>query len=93
MVNIELVLTACLKTTVGFEKALGAVYLEVRAGDAGGDLFEERLLDADELRRLDHVQDLLDLSEEHHLETQHGTHSAFITINRRRIIQQKRRRI
>lgn len=46
------------------------VYLEVRAGDAGRDLFEERLLDPDELRRLDHIQDLLNLPQEHHLNTQ-----------------------
>ena len=43
--------------------------LEVRAGDAGSDLFEESLLNSDELRRLDHIQDLLDLSQEHHLQT------------------------
>lgn len=61
---------------------VGFVYLEVRAGDASGDLLEERLLDANELRRLDHVQDLLDLSEEHHLETQQSSHSAFIPTNR-----------
>lgn len=60
----------------------------MRAGDASGDLFEERLLDTDELRGFDHVQDLLDLSEEHHLETQQSTHSAFLTINRVRIIEQ-----
>ena len=45
------------------------VYLEVRAGDAGCDLFEERLLHSDELRWLDYIQDLLDLSQEHHLKT------------------------
>lgn len=42
-------------------------HLEVRAGDAGSYLFEERLLNPDELRRLYHIQDLLDLPEEHHL--------------------------
>lgn len=47
----------------------GGVYLEVRAGDTGCDLFEERLLDPDELRRLDHIQDLLNLPQEHHLDT------------------------
>lgn len=45
------------------------LYLEVRAGDTGCDLFEERLLDPDELRWLDHVQDLLNLPQEHHLNT------------------------
>lgn len=69
---------------------VGAAYLEVRAGDASGDLFEERLLDADELRWLDYVQDLLDLSEEHHLETQQSTHSAFIIITRVRITERQR---
>lgn len=48
----------------------GCGYLEVRAGDAGCDLLEERLLHPDELRRLDHIQDLLDLPQEHHLNTQ-----------------------
>lgn len=43
-------------------------YLEVRAGDTGCDLLEERLLDPDELGRLDHVQDLLDLAQKHHLD-------------------------
>lgn len=62
------------------------MYLEVRAGDASGNLFEQRLLDADELRRLDHVQDLLDLSKEHHLKTQQSAHFAFIPINPMRII-------
>lgn len=41
----------------------------MRAGDTGRDLFEERLLDPDELGRLDHVQDLFDLPQEHHLST------------------------
>lgn len=48
---------------------LCGVYLEVRAGDAGCDLFEERLLHPDELRRLDHIQDLFNLPQEHHLNT------------------------
>lgn len=39
----------------------------MRAGDAGCDLLEERLLDPDELGWLDHVQDLLDLAEKHYL--------------------------
>jgi len=43
--------------------------LKVRTRNAFGDLFEERVLDLDELRRLDHVQDLFDLSEEHHLQS------------------------
>ena len=42
----------------------------MRAGDALGDLLEERLLDLDELSGLDHVEDLLDLTEEHHLKFQ-----------------------
>lgn len=37
------------------------------AGDTFGDLLEQRLLDLHELRGFDHVQDLLQLSEEHHL--------------------------
>lgn len=49
--------------------ATGGVYLEVRAGDTGSDLLEERLLDPDELRRLNHIQDLLNLPKEHHLYT------------------------
>lgn len=53
------------------------VYLEMRAGDTSRDLFEERLLDADELRRLDHIQDLLNLPQEHHLKTQQKTHFVF----------------
>lgn len=56
--------------TIGFERVVMAIYLEVRAGDASGDLFKKWLLDANKLRRLDHVQDLLYLSEEHHLEVQ-----------------------
>lgn len=35
--------------------------LEVWAGDTSGDLFEERLLDLDELCWFDDVQDLLQL--------------------------------
>lgn len=42
-------------------------YLKVRTRDAPGDLPEQRFLDLDKLGRLDHVQDLLDLAEEHHL--------------------------
>lgn len=53
------------------------VYLEMRAGDTGCDLFEERLLDADELRRFDHIQDLLNLPQEHHLKTHQNTHFVF----------------
>lgn len=45
----------------------GGFHLEMRAGDAGCDLLEERLLDPDELGWLDHVQDLLDLAEKHYL--------------------------
>ena len=40
----------------------------MRAGDALGDLLEERLLNLDELSGLDHVKDLLDLTQEHHLQ-------------------------
>ena len=43
------------------------LYLEVGAGDALGQLSEQRLHDLDELRGLDDVQDLLQLIEEHHL--------------------------
>ena len=39
----------------------------MRAGDALGDLLEERLLNLDELSGLDHVENLLDLAQEHHL--------------------------
>lgn len=35
--------------------------LEVWAGDTSGDLFEERLLDLDELRRFNNIQDFLQL--------------------------------
>ena len=41
--------------------------LEVWAGDALGDLFEQRLLDLHKLSRLDDVEDFFDLSQEHHL--------------------------
>lgn len=53
----------------------GCFYLEVRAGDTGCDLLEKRLLDPDKLGWLDHVQDLLDLAEKHHLDvkTQYGS--------------------
>ena len=40
----------------------------MRTRDAFGNLFEERVLDLDELCGLNHVQDLLDLPEEHHLQ-------------------------
>lgn len=56
---------------------VSGVYLEVRAGDTGRDLFEERLLDPDELRRLDHVQDLFNLPQEHHLNTKNTPTHAF----------------
>ena len=46
------------------------LYLKVWTGDALGDLLEERLLDLDELSGLDHVEDLLDLTQEHHLKWQ-----------------------
>lgn len=52
-----------------FERREAGVYLEVRAGDTGCDLFEERLLHPDELRWFDHIQDLLNLPQEHHLIT------------------------
>lgn len=42
-------------------------YLEVWAGHTFSKLSEERLLDFDELRRLNDVQDLLQLVQEHHL--------------------------
>ena len=42
-------------------------YLEVRAGDTFGNLFEQRFLDLDKLSWLNHVQNLLDLAQEHHL--------------------------
>ena len=41
--------------------------LEVVAADALGELVEERHHDLLELGRLDHVQDLLQLVQEHHL--------------------------
>ncbi len=44
-----------------------SLHLEVRAGHTLGQLTEERLHDLHELGRLDHVQDLLQLVEEHHL--------------------------
>lgn len=55
----------------------------MRAGDAGCDLFEERLLHPDELRRLDYIQDLLDLSQEHHLKTHAHTHRCMMDKQRR----------
>ncbi len=45
-------------------------YLKVWTGHAFGYLLEELLLDLDELRGLDHVQNLLDLAQEHHLKEQ-----------------------
>lgn len=41
--------------------------LKVGAGDAVGDLFKKWLLHTDELRWLDHIQYLLNLPQEHHL--------------------------
>ena len=41
-------------------------HLEVWAGDALGNLLEQRFLDLDKLSRLDHIQDLLNLAEKHH---------------------------
>lgn len=43
------------------------LYLKVWTGHAFGDLPEQLLLDLDELRRIDDVEDLLDLAEEHDL--------------------------
>ena len=43
-------------------------YLEMWTRDAFSDLLEEGLLNLDELGRLNHVQDLLDLAQEHHLD-------------------------
>ncbi len=48
--------------------------LEMRAGDAGSNLFEQRLLHTDKLRWFNHVQNLLDLPQEHHL----GSHDRTI---------------
>lgn len=45
-------------------------YLEVRFGHTYRDLFEQRLLDFLEMRRLDDVQDLFDFAQEHQLETE-----------------------
>ena len=42
-------------------------YLEMRTRDTFSNLLEERLLDLDELGGLDHVQNLLDLAQKHHL--------------------------
>ena len=50
-----------------FSRIQMRLYLKVWTGDALGDLLEERLLDLDELSGLDHVEDLLDLTQEHHL--------------------------
>ena len=50
-----------------FSRIQTRLYLKVWTGDALGDLLEERLLDLDELSGLDHVEDLLDLTQEHHL--------------------------
>lgn len=60
------------------------VHLEVRAGDTGCDLFEEWLLDPDELRRLDHVQDLLDFPQEHHLDAHDNTHVFYLRRTKQR---------
>lgn len=45
-------------------------HLKVRARDARCDLFEERFLNPNELRRLNDIQDLLYLPQEHHLNAQ-----------------------
>lgn len=61
--------------------------LEVWAGDTSGDLFEEGLLDLDKLRRLDDVQDFLQLTQKHHLRgntTQVTIHAHADTPNRPR---------
>ena len=43
-------------------------YLEMGTRDTFSNLLEERLLDLDELGGLDHVQNLLDLAQKHHLD-------------------------
>ena len=43
------------------------IHLKVWTGDTLGNLLEQWFLDFDELRRLDHIQNLLDLTQEHHL--------------------------
>lgn len=52
-----------------------ATHLEVRAGNAASYLSEERLLHLDKLPRLNHIQYLLKLIQEHHLRhTQQAQH-------------------
>ena len=55
-------------------------YLEMRTRDTFSNLFEERLLDLDELGGLDHVQNLLDLAQKHHLKIISCTHVRHINI-------------
>ena len=43
------------------------VHLKVWTGDTLGNLLEKRLLDFDKLRRLNHIQNLLNFTQEHHL--------------------------
>lgn len=43
-------------------------HLEVGAGDTSGDLLEERLLDLNKLGGLNHVQNLLQLTQKHDLQ-------------------------
>lgn len=69
------------------QSVCGDFHLEVRAGDAGCDLLEERLLDPDELGRLDHVQDLLDLAEKHYLNAK--THDSSAQNNKGKTKQKK----
>ena len=45
--------------------------LKVRAGDTLGNLFEKRFLNFDKLGGLDHIQNLLNLAQKHHLAETH----------------------
>ena len=46
--------------------------LKVRAGDTLGNLFEKRFLNFDKLGGLDHIQNLLNLAQKHHLAETHA---------------------
>ena len=47
------------------------INLKVRAGDTLGNLFEKRFLNFDKLGGLDHIQNLLNLAQKHHLPETH----------------------
>ena len=56
-------------------------------GDTLGNLLEQWFLDFDELRRFDHIQNLLDLTQEHHLVRKIRIHTVLLQVQLYRQIQ------